>query len=73
LYDSILLDPPRQAILDYAQEPLVWDETFRRGLLASITRLGLEVERACGPAQDIEGAVAQGRFYLVQTRPQAGA
>jgi len=72
LYDSVLLSPPRTATLDYTQEPLVWDASFRRELLNSIASVGLAVERACGSPQDIEGAVAQGRCYVVQTRPQAG-
>jgi alpha-glucan,water dikinase len=73
LYDSVMLQPPRQVLLDYSQEPLIWNETFRRDLLRSITNLGVEVERLCGSAQDIEGAYAQGRTYLVQSRPQVGA
>jgi alpha-glucan,water dikinase len=72
LYDSVLLDPPRHALLDYTQEPLVWDEPFREGLLTAIARLGLEVERSIGSPQDIEGVVAQGDYYLVQARPQVG-
>lgn len=72
LYDSVLLDPPRQVILDYSREPLLWDETFRREVLTRIGRLGTEVEKLCGGAQDIEGALAQNRCWLVQTRPQAG-
>jgi len=72
LYDSVLLAPPREVTLDYSQEPLVWDEGFRRELLTRIGRLGVEVERLCGGAQDIEGAIAHGRCWLVQTRPQAG-
>ncbi len=72
LYDSVLLEAPRATELDYAQEPLVWDEGFRRNLFESIARLGLEVERACGAPQDIEGTFAQGNLHLVQTRPQVG-
>jgi alpha-glucan,water dikinase len=72
LYDSVLLDEPREAALDYTQEPLVWDQTFRDELTAKIAQIGLEVERACGSPQDVEGAVAQGKFYVVQTRPQVG-
>jgi len=73
LYDSVLLEEPRRAVADYSGEPLVWDAAFQRELLAGIARLGAEVERACGTAQDIEGAIVGSRFYLVQTRPQAGA
>ena len=72
LYDSVLLNPPRKVDLDYTQEPLVWDEAFRQNLVATITRIGLEVERNSGSPQDIEGAVAGGSYYVVQTRPQVG-
>jgi alpha-glucan,water dikinase len=72
LYDSVLLPPPREVLLDYSQERLAWDEAFRRELLSDIARIGMEVERACASPQDIEGAVAQRKYYLVQTRPQVG-
>lgn len=73
LYDSVLLDPPTEKNLDYSQERLVWDEAFRRDLFDHILRLGLEVERASGSPQDIEGAFSRGKNYVVQTRPQIGA
>ena len=41
-------------------------------VLRSIARVGLEVEKVLGSAQDIEGAVAGGQYYVVQTRPQVG-
>jgi len=72
LYDSVLLDQPREAQIDYSQERLIWDETFRNELAANVARAGLEVERACGSAQDVEGALANGKYYVVQTRPQVG-
>ena len=72
LYDSVLLKAPRQVDLDYTQQPLVWDELFRQNLIATIARIGLEVERTSGSPQDIEGAVAAGNYYVVQTRPQVG-
>ncbi len=72
LYDSYLAEPPRQRLLDYSDEALVWNVTFRDEMLRKIARIGLEVEQACGSAQDIEGAVQQGEYYLVQTRPQVG-
>jgi alpha-glucan, water dikinase len=73
LYDSVLLTPPRPVTVDYTQEPLVWDTTYREKLLTTIGRIGLEIERACGTPQDIEGAIRQDEFYVVQTRSQAGA
>jgi len=72
LYDSFLAEEPEQRRLDYRNEKLVWDTRFREELLRSIARIGVEVERLLGSAQDIEGAVAGGRFYVVQTRPQVG-
>jgi len=72
LYDSVLAEEPRRQTLSYAHEPLVWDGRFRDDLLRRIARVGLEVERLLGAPQDIEGAVAGGRLYVVQTRPQVG-
>jgi alpha-glucan,water dikinase len=72
LYDSVLLEPAAETILDYSVDALVWDEGFRRELIAGLLRVGLEIERLAGAPQDIEGVVAQGKFYVVQTRPQMG-
>jgi phosphoenolpyruvate synthase/pyruvate phosphate dikinase len=59
--------------LDYSEEPLVWDENFRNQMLDAIAHLGLAVESALESPQDIEGAVAGGKYFLVQTRPQMEA
>jgi alpha-glucan,water dikinase len=72
LYDSFLAEEPEVRPLDYTRERLLWDRGFRDDLLRSIARVGIEVERVRGAAQDIEGAVAGGRYYVVQTRPQVG-
>lgn len=72
LYESVLLEPPREVNLNYTREPLVWDESFRNRLLTGITRLGLEIEKAYGTPQDIEGVFSNDRFFVVQTRPQVG-
>jgi alpha-glucan, water dikinase len=72
LYDSFLAEEPEHRTLDYTHERLLWDEPFRTDLLRSIARIGLEVEKTLGSPQDIEGAVAGGRFHVVQTRPQVG-
>jgi alpha-glucan,water dikinase len=72
LYDSFLAEEPEHRVLDYRGEKLVWDAGFRDDLLRSIARVGLEVEKLLGPGQDLEGAVAGGRFYVVQARPQVG-
>ncbi|MBV9123703.1 MAG: hypothetical protein JO112_10135, partial [Planctomycetes bacterium] len=72
LYDSVLAEEPEQRLLDYRKERLVWDPDFRDGLLRAIARIGLEVENILGSPQDIEGAVAGGVYFVVQTRPQVG-
>jgi alpha-glucan,water dikinase len=72
LYDSFLAEEPERRLLDYRGERLVWDPNFRDELLRSVARVGLEVERVLGPAQDVEGAVAGGQFHVVQARPQVG-
>ena len=72
LYDSVLLTPPREQILDYTSDALVCDPKFRAEFLTGITRVGVAVEQACGTPQDIEGAWTYNRFYVVQTRPQVG-
>lgn len=70
LYESIMLEPPRRVSLDYSGEPLVWDRGFRDRLLRGITEVGIAVEKALGSPQDIEGAYREGRYYVVQARPQ---
>jgi alpha-glucan,water dikinase len=72
LYDSVLLDKPREAPLDYSEERMIWDQTFREDMVAKIAKIGLEVERACGSPQDVEGAITRDKFYVVQTRFQVG-
>jgi alpha-glucan,water dikinase len=72
LYDSVLLQPPREVTLDYTGSALVWDEGFRDELLRNITRIGGILEQECGAPQDIEGAFSKGRYFVVQTRPQVG-
>ena len=72
LYDSVMLEPPRKVLLDYTRELLVCDNAFRKKFLVSIASIGTVVEKALGFPQDIEGAYAKGRYYVVQTRPQVG-
>ncbi|HZR19277.1 MAG TPA: PEP/pyruvate-binding domain-containing protein [Verrucomicrobiae bacterium] len=72
LYDSVLLNPPREKLLDYSDEPLIWDGDFRNGLLREIGKMGAAIEKSLGSPQDIEGAMATGDYYVVQSRPQVG-
>jgi alpha-glucan,water dikinase len=70
LYDSFMLTQPQKVVLNYTDEPLVWDVDFRRDILTSIAEIGMIVEKTVGSPQDIEGTYAKGRYYIVQTRPQ---
>ena len=70
LYDSIHLELPEEVSLKYSEEPLIWNKEFRKELMTAITELGIAVEKATGSPQDIEGAYANGQYYVVQTRPQ---
>ncbi len=72
LYDSIMLEPPEEITLDYTVDPLVRDDAFRKEFLNSITKIGILIEERFGSPQDIEGAYADGKYYVVQTRPQVG-
>ena len=72
LYDSVMLQPPREVPLDYSRESLIWNEDFRKNLLVTIAVIGTMIEKAMGSPQDIEGACSKGNYYVVQTRPQVG-
>jgi alpha-glucan,water dikinase len=73
LYDSVMVEPNRELPLDYTQEPIIWNEDFRREILIPIVRIGSEIEKAFnGYPQDIEGAYSKGQYYVLQTRPQVG-
>ncbi len=70
LYDSVHLEAPKEVALKSSEEPLIWNYGFREELMTAITRLGMAVENVMGAPQDIEGAYANGKYYVVQTRPQ---
>jgi alpha-glucan,water dikinase len=72
LYSSYPLDHPEEVHLNYTDEPLVQDKAFRREFLSKVAELGLLIEETMSSPQDIEGAFAEERYYVVQTRPQVG-
>jgi alpha-glucan,water dikinase len=72
LYETVTASPPRQAVVDYSQEPLVWDADLRERVLMTIGELAQAVEQAQAAPQDIEGAVCNGEYYVLQARPQVG-
>ena len=71
LYDSIAFPALREQSLDYATERLLWDPSFQQELLQGLVPLGQSVESAFGgEPQDIEGVYSDGKFTVVQSRPQ---
>ncbi len=72
LYDSVPLTEARRVHVEYTAEPLLGDSRFRHELLRRLTELGALVEERFGAPQDIEGAYGDGRYHVVQTRPQVG-
>ncbi|GHV19845.1 hypothetical protein AGMMS49959_05900 [Planctomycetales bacterium] len=73
LYDSFLAEPPVEKNLDYTDEKLLTDAGFRAELCRRIAAIATAVEDLGGGAQDIEGAItADGRYFIVQNRPQVG-
>jgi alpha-glucan,water dikinase len=72
LYDSVMLPQARAVVLDYEKEDLLWNEELRKRMVEGMTELGVAVERVFGAPQDIEGAYAKGRFFVLQARPQVG-
>jgi alpha-glucan,water dikinase len=72
LYDSVMLPQARQVVLDYENEDLLWNEDLRKRVVEGMTEVGLAVEKVFGTPQDIEGAYANGRFFVLQARPQVG-
>lgn len=71
LYDSVTVAPLEARACAYAGERLLFDPAFRRELLMDLARAGREVEAAMdmGPV-DVEGAIADGRIWIVQVRAQ---
>jgi alpha-glucan,water dikinase len=72
LHDTVTAAPARRETADYSRERLVCEPQFRSNLLARVVRVGIELERVLGTAQDVEGVVAGDRVVVVQSRPQVG-
>jgi alpha-glucan,water dikinase len=70
LYDSVMVESPRSRKLSYTEEPIVWDDRFRHDILSAITSIGIAIEQVMGSPQDIEGVYSNGKYHVVQTRPQ---
>jgi alpha-glucan, water dikinase len=71
LYESVTMDVTYSSKVDYSEDPVMKDAEFRRQLMAKVAKVGAEIEKVLGSAQDVEGVVDKdGNVYVVQTRPQ---
>jgi len=71
LYDSIPMVTNSHKTLMYHNEPLVKDKGLQDKVLRGVCKVAADVEAAMGGvAQDIEGCYKDGKFFVVQTRPQ---
>jgi len=70
LYDSVTVVPTESHVVNYADEPLVWDEAKRAALLSRLVALAVAVEAETGAPQDIEGCVVGNDIYVLQSRNQ---
>lgn len=71
LYDSIPFPPLEEQPIDYAADGLLWDSAFQQQILQGLVDLGKSLEDAFdGVPQDIEGVYSDGKFTVVQSRPQ---
>ncbi len=72
LYDSFIMSEPQRTSLNYTNDPLFWDDGFRKDFLLRLAEIGERTEDILGAPQDIEGAYSRGGFFVVQSRPQVG-
>lgn len=71
LHDSISLNHPTKVDVDYSVDKIMNDDNFRNDMMRKVGELGIEVENTMGGfAQDIEGCISNGTYYIVQARPQ---
>ena len=70
LYESVMATKALERAVDYSEEALFWDESFRQSLVKKISEAAGAVEKVMGSAQDVEGCVVGEEVHVVQTRPQ---
>jgi phosphoglucan,water dikinase len=65
-------DGVTRELLDYSRIPLSRESELRKDVGRQLAKIGSTVENEFGKAQDIEGAIAEDKIYLVQSRRQQG-
>ena len=56
--------------VDYSRDRLTCDRNSRQKTAARLCAIGVQLEKAFGPPQDIEGVIKGDEIYLVQSRAQ---
>ena len=71
LFDSVQSRAPKEVPVNFSSDPLLADQAFQSTVLGRIAAASAAVATAAGSPQDVEGVVtADGKLYVVQTRPQ---
>jgi len=71
LFDSYPMHETSEYRIAYHREKLMLDPSFRANFMSNIGKIGITIEDLYGKQpQDIEGAYHNGKFFVVQTRPQ---
>jgi len=64
------VDTVLPCVVDYSQQELSWSEDVRTALGKRLAAVGRLLESEFDGPQDVEGCVVDGRYFVVQTRPQ---
>ena len=70
LFDSYPMMGTKEFRIQYHKEKLLNDKQFRENFMNNIGQIGMIIEKLYNESQDIEGAYYDGKFHVVQTRPQ---
>ncbi|MGA1868257.1 MAG: phosphohistidine-like domain-containing protein [bacterium] len=70
LYTTTPLWPKRMEKINLNNDPLSWDEHFRREFITSIAEVAIKIAHIKGAHQDIEGTYFNNRIYILQSRNQ---
>lgn len=71
LFDSFVMEEPREFRLTYAGDNLIANREFRNSVIGKLNEVGKIVEEFYGgEPQDIEGVISNNKVFVVQARPQ---
>ncbi|CEM11132.1 unnamed protein product [Vitrella brassicaformis CCMP3155] len=60
----------KKVVIDYTQDVLVTDPSFREAFARRLGAIGSFLESKLGGPQDVEGCIVDTTIYVVQSRPQ---